>query len=341
MEIKPEIGDIDFKGLKLKKTKYQVTDEELDIQLKMIQKNMAKREKINEDRPARMDDVVLVDYEGFKDGQPYEPTGKTENYVLKLGEGSIDKQFDEAIVGMQAGETRQVKVAFDPGHPNKQLAGKTIDFNVTLREIRKEVLPEINDEFARSVGERFDNLEDLKEQIRQNLQSGYDKRAEQEINEQVFSQLLAKADFEVPDTLVEMELEHIIKDAERSFQYHNMTFDQVGLTIEKLREKYRDTALKQVRRQLILDKIIRQEKLELSDEQLDKGFREMADTYNQPVDEIKSYYSSNQNGLDAFKHILLEKEAIKLIIDNSQVEEVEPELESEPATDTDQAGTDE
>ncbi len=328
VEVKPQIRDIDFKGFKLKKPLYKVSDQELDIQLKMIQKNMAKREKISEERPARMGDIVLLDYEGFRDGKPFEAAQKTENFVMKLGEAGIHQQFDEGVVGMQVGETKQISVTFDNEHPNSQLAGQTVDFQVTLREIRQEVLPEIDDELARSVGERFETLEDLKEQIRQNLQSGYDKRTEQEINEQIFSQLLDQADFEVPDALVEMELEHIIRDAERSFQYHNMTFDQVGLTIDKLREKYRDTALKQVRRQLILDKIIEQEKLELTDEQLDKGFQEMADTYNQPVDEIKAYYGNNQSGLNAFKHILLEKEAIKLIIDNSEIEEVEPEPET-------------
>ncbi len=334
VEINPRIEDINFKGFKLKKTLYRVSDEELDVQLKMIQKNMAKREKIQEERPARMDDVVLLDYEGFLDGKPYEPTARTENYVLKLGEASIHPQFDQGVVGMAVGDTKQIRVTFDNDHPNSQLAGRTIDFEVTLREIRKEVLPEIDDELARSVGERFETLEDLKEQIRRNLQSGYDKRAEQELNEQIFSQLLAQADFEVPEALVEMELEHIIRDAERSFQYHNMTFDQVGLTIEKLREKYRDTAIKQVRRQLILNKIIEQEKLELTEDQLDKGFQEMADTYNQPVDEIKNYYTNNQNGLNAFKQILLEKEAIKLIIDNSEIEEVEPEPENATETES-------
>ncbi len=332
VEIKPQIEDIDFKGFKLKKTLYKVSDQELDVQLKMIQKNMAKREKIDQQRPARMDDIVLVDYEGFKDGQSFEAARKTENYVMKLGEASIHQQFDQGVVGMEVGQTKQISVTFDQDHPNGQLAGQTVDFQVTLREIRQEVLPEINDELARSIGERFETLEDLKEQIRQNLQNGYDKRAEQEINEQIFTQLLAQADFEVPEAMVEMELEHIIRDAERSFQYHNMTFEQVGLTIEKLREKYRDTAVKQVRRQLILNKIIEQEKLELTDEQLDKGFQEMADTYNQPVEEIKAYYSNNQGGLDAFRHILLEKEAIKLIIDNSEIEEVEPEPETATAS---------
>ena len=192
------------------------------------------------------------------------------------------------------------------------------------REIQEEVLPEVDDAFAKKLSEEFETLEMLKDKIRGNLQNGYDKRVEQELQEQVYQQLLAKTEFEVPDTMVESELEHIIKEAEQSFSYNNRTLEDVGLSREKLAENYRPTAEKQVRRHLILSKIIEQENLTLSDEALDQGFQEMADTYRQPVDQIKAYYNQNKNGLEFFKHTLLEKQALKIIIDNSVVKEVEP-----------------
>ena len=164
----------------------------------------------------------------------------------------------------------------------------------------------------------------LKEKIRENLLEGYKKRTEQELNEQIFQQLLEKCEFEVPDTMVESELAHIVSDAERSFAQSNKSFEDVGLTKEGLEEQYRPTAEKQVRRHLILGKLIEQEKLELSDAELDQGFQEMADMYQQPVEHLKGYYSQNKDGLAVFKHTLLEKKVLKLIIEHGQITETEP-----------------
>ncbi len=326
VEVNPEIDDIDFKGLELKKTRYRVTDEEIDAQIKMVQRNMAKLEPLAEERPAEMDDYVLIDYEGFENGQPMPALQKTENYSLKLGREMISKSFDENLVGMEKGKEREFTVDFPEDHFNKALAGKTVSFKVLLHDIRKEILPELDDEFAKSVGP-FETIDALRQEIVNNLTNGYDKRSEQELNEQIFSSLLEKTDFEVPDTLVDYELDHIVSDAERSFQYHNMDPEQIGLTRENMKERYRETAEKQVRRHLILSKIIDQEKLDVSDEELEAGFAEMSEQVNRPVEEIKGFYRQDKEQLDFFKHTLLEKKAIKLIIDAGSVEEVEAELE--------------
>lgn len=324
VEVQPEIADIDFTGLKLTKTQYAASDEEVELQIKMMQKNLAKREPIDEERPAQTGDFVQVDYEGFKDGRPFDETKKTENFVLKLGDGHISADFDNGVIGMNPGDEKEITVSFPEDYFNQKLAGHTVDFKVKLNEIRKEVLPEIDDEMAKQLGP-FSTMDDVREKIKENLTQGYDKRIEQELNEQIFSQILEKTEFEVPDVMVDYELNHIISDAERSFSYHNKTFEEAGISRESLAEKYRDTAKKQVRRQLILGKIIEQEKMELSDEALEAGFAEMAATYNQPVDVVKGIYQNSGDKLDLFKHALLEKEAIKLIMERNEIELVEPE----------------
>jgi trigger factor len=330
IEIAPEIADIDFKGIDLKKTVYPITDEEIETQIKMLQKNMARMEPVSEARPCQQGDHVIVDYEGFKDGQAYDEVQKTENFTLKIGDGHILKAFDDGIIGMQAGETRRFEVQFPEDYFNKALAGQTIEFAVTLKEIRKEVLPEIDDEFAKRLGP-YENLDAVKAAIRDNLENGYAKRTEQELNEQIFQALIAKSPFEVPETLVQYELEGILDEAERAFTYHNMSLAEVGQTREKLAEKYRDTAEKQVKRYLLLNKIIGQENLSVSDDELEAGIATMAETSNQPVDEIKKYYQQNPERLNFFKHALLEKNAIKLIINNSNIEEITPERENRTA----------
>jgi trigger factor len=324
VEVQPEIADIDYTGLKLKKTLYQASDEEVEVQIQMMQKNLAKREPIDEERPAQDGDFVQVDYEGFKDGKPFEDTQKTENFVIKLGDGHISEDFDKGVIGMNPGDEKEITASFPDDYFNKKLAGHTVDFKVKLNEIRKEVLPEIDDEMAKQLGP-FTTLDEVREKIKENLTQGYDKRIEQELNEQIFSQILEKVEFEVPDVMVEHELNGIIADAERSFSYHNKTFEEAGLSRESLAEKYRETAEKQVRRQLILGRIVQQEKMELADEDLEKGFEEMAATYNQPVDVVKNVYANSGDQLALFKHALLEKQAIKLIMEKNEIESVEPE----------------
>ena len=331
VEIKPEIEEIDFKGLTLKKNLYRVTDQEMDAQVEMLQKNLAQQKPITEDRAAQKDDFVLVDYEGFKDGKPFAETQKTENFTMKIGTGHIIKTFDEQVVGMKPGDKKEIKVNFPEDYFNDKLANLEINFQVTLHEIREEVLPEIDDEFAKRLGQ-YETFDDLKNAITDNLEQGYAKRVEQEINEQIFEALIAKSEFEVPDSMVDYELEGIIEEAERSFAYHNKSMEELGLSKEILSEKYRDTADKKVRRHLILGKIVEQEDMTLADQEMEDGFKEMAQTFNQPIEDIKNYYKQNEDKIEFFKHTLLEKKAVKLIIKSSTIEEVEPELKQDPET---------
>jgi trigger factor len=329
VEVKPDIKDIDFKGLKLKKNRYTVNDAEIELQLKALQKNLTRHKPIAEERPARGGDHVMVTYEGLQNGKPFAETQRTENFTLKIGDGRISTSFDEGLVGMQTDETREIKVTFPEDHSNAKLAGTAIDFQVTLNQIREEDVPEIDDELAKKAG-NYNTLDELKAQVRRNLEEGYAKRVEQEINEQVFGELIGKTEFDAPNVMIDYELESIVDDAERSFAYRNKSLEEMGLSRETIAENYRDTAVKQVKRHLILEKIIDQENLTLTDEEVEAGLQEMADAFQQPVEQVKSFYNQNTDKLDYFKQTLLEKKAVKLIIQSSEIEEVEP---SEQASD--------
>ncbi|MBW1747749.1 MAG: trigger factor [Deltaproteobacteria bacterium] len=326
VEIKPDIDNIDFKGLALKKALYQVTDEEMDAQLQMLQKNLAQQIPATDDRGVEENDFVLIDFEGFENGKPFSETQKTENFTMKIGAGAISKTLDEILIGKKPGEDIEITINFPEDHFNEKLANHEITFHVKLHEIREEVLPEIDDEFAKKLGQ-YETLGEVKNAITENLKQGYEKRVEQELNEQIFQELIEKTEFELPPSMIEYELNGIIDEVEKTLSYYNKSMEDEGFTRESLAEKHLDTAEKKVRRHLILDKIIDQEELTLSDKELDAGFSEMAQAVNQPVEAIKSYYNQNQSNLDFFKHTLLEKQAIKLIIDSSTLEEIEPKLE--------------
>ena len=326
VEIKPEIDKIDFKGLSLKKALYRITDEEMDAQLQMLQKNLAQQNPVTEDRGVKENDFVRIDYEGFEDGKPFSETQKTENFTMKIGAGAISKTLDENLIGKKPGEDFEITVNFPEDHFNKKLANHEITFQVKLHEIREEVLPEIDDEFAKKLGP-YETLDDVKNAITDNLKQGYEKRVEQELNEQIFQELIEQTEFELPESMIEYELDGIVDEVEKTLMYYNKSMEDQGLTRESLAEKHRETAEKKVRRHLILGKIIDQEELTLSDQELDAGFNEMAQAVNQPVEAIKSYYNKDKNNLEFFKHTLLEKQAIRLIIESSTIEEIEPELE--------------
>ena len=323
VEIAPVIDDLDYKGMKLERSKYEINDDEINAQLSMLQKNMAQLEPIKEDRGLENGDFALIDYEGFKDGQPFEATALTQDFTLKIGDGVILPEFDEQLIGLKSGGEKEFKIAFPEDYFNAQLAGHELDFKVSLNDIRTETLPEIDDELAKKVGP-YESLDALKDAMTANLKQGYDKRVEQELNEQVFSNLLEKAEFDIPETLVEAELEGIIQEAERSFAHRNTTMEEQGMSRESISEKYRDTAAKQVQRYLLLKKLIEQEDLTISDEELDEALNEMAANFNQPLEDVKKYYQQFPDRIDQFKHALLEKKAITLIIDASEIKDVEP-----------------
>ena len=324
VEITPDIDDIDFNGLDLKRTLYVPGDDEVDVQLKALQKGMARHEKISEDRPVQTNDFVMIDLEGLQDGAPVPEFAKSENFSLQIGKAVISDDFDKQIIGMKPGDTKSFTTKFEKDFPNENLAGLEITFEVVLNEIRQEFLPSINDALAQKAGP-YKTLDELKKVILDNIKQGYEKRTEQELNEQIFKELIARTTFEVPDSMVEMELQGIIEEAERSFAYRNTTLEEMGLSKESIAEKYRDTALSQVKRHLLLGKIIDQEKLSVDDQELESGLKEMSENFNQPLEGVKQYYDQNKDKLELFKHTLLEKKAIKLIIESSSVKDVKPE----------------
>jgi trigger factor len=330
VEVTPEIDDLDYKGIELEKTLYNVSNEEIEMQLTMLQRNLARYEPIAEPRPAAENDFVMIDFTQQVQGE--EADEKTENFTMKIGDQRIHSDVDAALVGMSPQETKTVAVTFDDENPNEDLSGKSVSYDLRLNEIREEILPPIDDEMAKKLGE-YESLDALKERISENLQNGYDKRGEQEINEQIFTNLLEKTTFDVPESLVKYELDAMVNDMEQRLSQQNMSMDEAGLSPETIREKYRETAEKQVRRHLLLNKLIDQEELELSEEELDAGFAEMAETYGQPVEGIKGYYREFPDRLDMLKNALLEKKAIALIVENGQVTEVEPEPETDSEKD--------
>ena len=328
VEVKPELADIEFEGLELTKTAYEVSESEIDAQIHMIQKTMAKKETVTEERPVKEDDFVLIDYEGFLDGEAYDKTPKVENFVMGIGQGSLPKEFSEKLIGAIPVQDLEVEVVYDENFWDENLKGKTIVYKVALKEIQEEILPEINDDLVKGLG-KFETLDEVKDSIRENLEKGFEQRIKHEMSEQIFQQLLEKCEFEVPEALIEGELNGITQEAEQAYAANNTSLEEAGLSKESIRTQYRDVAEKQARRHLLLDKMISQTELDLTEEELDASFEEMAQGMGATVDAIKNYFKMDPKQMEYYKHTQLEKKAIDLIIEKGQVTEVAAEEENQ------------
>ncbi|MBF0242275.1 MAG: trigger factor [Desulfamplus sp.] len=331
IEVRPQIADIDFKGIELKKNLYKPSDEEIVAQLQMIRQSMATKQTVAEERPVKESDFVLIDYQGFVNGEPFEHTPKIENYLMAIGTNDMPDDFSQKLTGVIPPQELEIDVVYPTDDSiEKEFAGKRVTYKVNLKEIQENILPPLDDDLAQKLGQ-FEKLEDVKNAIRSNLEAGYKVRVNQELSEQIFTKILEKVDFELPEALVEAELNAIVAEAEQAYQQHNITLESVGITKDMIREQYRDLAEKQAKRHLILEKIILQEKLELTPEDMDKMFETMAKAMNATADQIKNMLNHGQDSstyFDYIKMIELEKKAIQHIIDNSNMVEVEPEPET-------------
>jgi len=335
VEVKPELPEIDYNGMSLEKNRYTVSADEIDAQIHMIQKTMAKKQKVDESRAVTDSDFVLIDYQGFLNDEPYEHTPKIENFLYKIGQGTLPEEFSEKLTGCVPVQDIEVEVAYPEDHPDENLKGRTIVYKVTLNEIQEEILPEINDDLVKGLG-KFETLDQVRESIRENLEKGIAQRVKHELSEQIFQHLLEKYQFEVPEAMIEGELNGIISETEQAYSANNTSLEEHGLSREALSEQYRDVAEKQARRHLILDKIITQEKMDLTEEEMEKSLEEMARGMNATVDAIKNFFKADPRQMEYYKHTQLEKKAIDLIIEESQVTEKDPESDVQDTSVTDE-----
>jgi trigger factor len=323
VEVKPELDDVELDGIALNKTKYEVSDEQMKSQLYMVQKSLAKKETVTEARPVKENDFVLIDYEGFLDGAPYDKTPKIENYMLSIERSELPKEFSEKLIGSIPVQDLEIEVAYAENNVFDDLKGKTILYKVQLKEIKEEILPELNDDMVKELG-KFETLEELKAQTQSQLEEGYAQRVRHELAEQIFQHLLAQCQFEVPQAYIEGELNGIIRETEQAYAANNVTLESAGLSKDAMRIQYRGVAEQQARRHIILDKVITQEKLELSDEELEKSFEKMALGMNISIDVVKNFLTQNENQLANYKYTRLADKVIDIIIAKGNITEVEP-----------------
>ena len=294
--VKPEVRIEGYKGLTVEKAEAVVTDEDVEHELGHVQQRNGRSVNVD-DRPAQLEDSVVFDYEGFCDGVPFEG-GKAEKYTLKLGSGQFIPGFEEGMVGHEIGEEFDVNVTFPEEYHAEELAGKPAVFKVKIHEIKKTELPVLDDEFAKDVSE-FDTLDEYKEDLRKELLRKAEEKAKDDADNKLIDQLIDLVEADIPEVMYDHKVTENINDFSYNLQMQGMNIDTylnyTGLDMEALRGQFRDKAIHQVKLRLALEKIAEQEGIEVSDEDIEKAYEDLAKNYGVELDRVKEIVCNKMN----------------------------------------------
>ncbi|MEK3890555.1 trigger factor [Bacillus sp. FSL K6-3431] len=315
--VKPEVKLGEYKALEAERLETEVTEEDITEELKTLQERQAEL-VVKEEGTAADGDSVVIDFEGFVDGEAFEG-GTSENYTLEIGSGSFIPGFEEQVIGLETGAEKEVEVTFPEEYHAAELAGKQAIFKVKVHEIKTKELPELDDEFAKDVDEEAETLEDLKTSIKERLTKSKKTESEQKLRDSLVEQATANAEIEVPDVMVESEVDRMMQEFEQRLQAQGMNlelyFQFSGQEESALREQMTVDAQQRVRTNLTLEAISEVEKLEADDEDVNKEVNKMAEMYNMPVEEIQKALGGNLNNLKADLKV---QKAVEFLVENSK-----------------------
>ncbi|AYJ88834.1 trigger factor [Bacillus safensis] len=312
--VKPEVKLGDYKGLNVEKDDTAVTDEDVQEELKGMQNRQAEL-VVKEEGAIENGDTVVLDFEGFVDGEAFEG-GKAENYSLEVGSGSFIPGFEEQLVGLEAGAEKDVEVTFPEEYHAEDLAGKPAVFKVKIHEIKAKELPALDDEFAKDVDEEVETLAELTEKTKKRLEEAKENEAEGKLREELVAKASENAEVNIPQAMVDTELDRMMKEFEQRLQMQGMNlelyFQFSGQDEDALKEQMKEDAAKRVKSNLTLEAIAAAENLQVSDEEVEEELSKMAEAYNMPIENIKQAIGSTE----AMKEDLKVRKAIDFLVEN-------------------------
>jgi trigger factor len=317
MEVRPEFDIKDYIGLEVEKEICAVSDEDVDKQLEEIRKSRGTLTSISEDRGIEDDDYAVIEYRGFEGDEPLEGV-EGSNYLIQVGSHSFHRDFENALIGLKKGDDSVVKVGFEENHSQPKLAGKSVRFEVKVEDIKEIILPDLDDGFAKDLGADFESLNELKRKIKENLQSQEESRIDRELKGRLMDKISESVDFELPESLVESELENGVERIRQSLLRSGSNLEKAGLDEGRLREDLAPSSKKRVKEMLILGEIAKNADLTVDEAELAEGFREMSVGIGQEPEIIRKYYEAN-NLLESFREKLLEEKTLNYLVENAKI----------------------
>ncbi|KMZ55640.1 trigger factor [Dorea sp. D27] len=313
---KPEVKLGEYKGLEVDKISTRVTQKEVDAKIQEEAEKNARTVAV-EDRPVQDGDEVILDFEGFVDGTPFEG-GKGENYPLTIGSNSFIPGFEEQLVGAETGKEIDVNVTFPEDYHAEDLKGKEAVFKCTVHEIKAKELPEIDDEFAAEVSE-FDTLEEYKADVKAKIKDEKAAEGKTKKEDQVVEQAVKNAEMEIPKAMIETQVRQMADDFAQRIQSQGLSMEQyfqfTGMTAEKMLEELRPQAIKRIETRLVLEAIAKAENIEISDEKIDEEVAKMAESYKMEVDKLKEFMGENEK--NQMKEDMAVQEAVTFLVENA------------------------
>ena len=313
--VAPELTVDGYKGVEVEKLSTEVTDELVEEELQAVRERNGRMITV-EDRAAKNGDTTVIDFEGFVDGEAFEG-GKSENYNLRLGDGNFIPGFEEAIVGHKTGEEFTIDVTFPEDYNAENLAGKEAQFKIKLHEIKTKELPEVDDEFVKDVSEK-DTLDEYKEELKEKVAERLKEQAEKDFDDKLTEALEKLAVEEIPEAMYNNEVRDMLNEFDMRLRSQGMDLatymKYTGMDQGAIEATYKPQAEKRVKIRLVLEAIARQEKIEVSDEDIEKEYEKLADAYKAKVDEVRTYIAK-----DALAEDIKVEKAMQLVRDNAKV----------------------
>ena len=311
--VKPEVTLGQYKGIEVEKADAEVKEEDVEAELKRVQNQNARLISVT-DRPVAKDDQVVIDFDGSVDGKAFDG-GKAEDYPLTIGSHAFIDTFEDQLIGKNIGEECEVNVTFPQEYHAKELAGKPAVFKVKIKEIKVRELPELNDEFASEVSD-FETLEEYKKDVEAKIAERKQKAAATENENRVVDKVVEGASMEIPDRMIDGQVENMIQDTARRMQSQGLDLQQylkyTGMTLDQMKEQARPQAIKRIQTRLVLEAVAKAENIEISDEKLDEEIGKMAQSYQMEADKLKSYMTEQDK--DQMKEDLAVQEAVDLLV---------------------------
>ncbi|WP_448384435.1 trigger factor [Desulfosoma sp.] len=319
VEVRPVFEVKDYLGLEVEvPARRDVTDDRVAEQLSMLRERHAEIRSVEGGRPAQTGDLVVVDVVPELDGQVFDK-GVQKNFTLELGQGTMHPDFDARLVGHHGGETVRFALDFPEDAETRDLAGKRVHFEVTLKEIKEKILPDLDDAFARKVG-GYESLEALKEALRERLRKADEEASKLHVRRAIMEQLLQSVSFELPVKVVEREVDRRIQHFVHQFSVQGIKLDPSRFQTPEIRAEQRPAAERDIRWRLIVEQIAAQENLELSDEEKETVYAEVARIYRTSPQQVKEEYQESTIVQEMFQQKLEEK-VFKLLEDHAVAKE--------------------
>ncbi len=310
--LKPEVKLGKYKGLGIKKEDVKVSKKEIEDSINHMREHY--KENIVKDGAIANGDIAVIDFEGFKDGKAFEG-GKGENYSLEIGSNTFIPGFEDQLVGMKAGESKDIEVTFPEDYHAENLKGAKATFKVKVNEVKEVKIPELDKEFFEDLGmEGIDSKEALEKQVKENIEASKAKEVEDKYIDSLLAKIAENTEIDVPETMINDETDRMVDSFAEHIAMQGITIEQfykfTNSTKEALKEQYKEEATKRIKYRLILDEIIKAEKITVSDKEVDAKIEEIATKYNMTKEEVKKQYGEN---IDYIKYDLEVNKAFDII----------------------------